>query len=74
MSLILKIDEAKELNDFEKKAIARYNAAGFAFQIIFYLDNFRSPSEEGLKQVFLSIPTNFLQKAIKNVISKRAVQ
>ncbi|NLB49393.1 MAG: TetR family transcriptional regulator [Erysipelotrichia bacterium] len=74
MSLILKIDEAKELNDFEKKAIARYNAAGFAFQIIFYLDNFRSPSEEGLKQVFLSIPTTFLQKAIKNVISKRAVQ
>lgn len=74
MSLIDEIDKARELTDFERKAIARFNAAGFSFQIIFYLDNFRTPSEEGLRKFFLAIPDDFLQKSIKNVISKREIQ
>lgn len=71
MELISNISRSKNLTDNERKAIVRFNAAGFALQIIFYLDNSRHPTQEGLNSVFLSIPTDFLQKAVENVLLRR---
>lgn len=74
IALLNKVDNKSVLTDSEKKSIARYNAAGFAFQIIFYLDNFKSPTQEGLFQNFNAISDDFLQKAIENVVQKRSAK
>lgn len=71
MTLMSEISKSKDLTDNERKSIVRYHAAGFAFQIIFYLDNSRHPTQEGLNATFASITTDFLQKAVENVVLRR---
>ncbi|MDR0934975.1 MAG: TetR/AcrR family transcriptional regulator C-terminal domain-containing protein [Erysipelotrichaceae bacterium] len=69
--LLLEIDESNELSDYEKKDIVRFTSAGFSYQIVFYFANFRNPSLEGLYNIFLSLPEDFLKKATNNVLLKR---
>lgn len=71
MNLIFEIPKSNDLTDNERKAIVRYHAAGFSFQIIFYLDNSRHPTQEGLNNAFASIPADFLQKAVQNTLLGR---
>lgn len=64
-------DTNRQTTPSERKSIARFCAAGFAYNITFYFQNMKRKNLDGLLANFALISDNFMQNAIKNTISAR---
>lgn len=64
-------DVEKQITVSEKRAIARFCAAGFAYNITFYFQNTKRKTIDGLLNNFSLLSDSFLKTAIKNVLRSR---
>ena len=71
LKMIANIDQLHQISVPERKAIARFAAAGFSYNITFYLQNSKRKTFDGLLTNFTLLDENFLQQSIKNVIRLR---
>lgn len=71
LKLCVNSDVNKETTLSERKTIARFCAAGFAYNITFYLQNVKRKTIDGLLSNFALLDDKFMQIAIKNTILAR---
>ncbi len=71
LKLCVSHDVNKETTPAERKTIARFCAAGFSYNITFYLQNVKRKNIDGLLSNFALLDDNFMQIAIKNTILSR---
>ena len=68
MKIVLHNDEHKVLHLNTRKHIARFYASGYSNSIVYYLSNYKNKSLEGLKQCFMFLNNQNIEKSVQKAI------